>query len=183
VTLQQVRDAWPEVLEHVEKGKRSAWMVVFTSQARALRDDVLTIAFPNETDVATFKEPQGAGEGVSEYLRRAILAVLGIRVKFIAKVEESATMVAPPADNAPAAVPVVDSVVDSSGWAVTAIPTSDDPGPKPAKRQPKSAEEPAKAPTSESQRYGESVVRELLGASFIEEQPVTPRVAPVQRAD
>jgi DNA polymerase-3 subunit gamma/tau len=28
------------------------------------------------------------------------------------------------------------------------------------------------------QRYGESVVREILGASFIEEQTVAPRVAP-----
>ena len=28
------------------------------------------------------------------------------------------------------------------------------------------------------QRYGESVVREILGASFIEEQAVAPRVAP-----
>jgi DNA polymerase III subunit gamma/tau len=33
-------------------------------------------------------------------------------------------------------------------------------------------------PTAEDSRYGESVVREILGASFIEEQPVAPRVVP-----
>ena len=38
---------------------------------------------------------------------------------------------------------------------------------------------PAPVATADGkQRYGESVVREILGASFIEEQPVSPRVAP-----
>jgi DNA polymerase-3 subunit gamma/tau len=54
LTLQQVRDAWPEILERVEKSKRSSWMVVFASQARALKDDVLTVAFQNESDAARF---------------------------------------------------------------------------------------------------------------------------------
>ena len=43
-------------------------------------------------------------------------------------------------------------------------------------------EKPAKpavpAETGGSQRYGESVVREILGASFLEEQSVEPRVRP-----
>ena len=86
VTLQQMRDTWPEILESV-KEKRNAWMVVYTSQARALDGDVLTVTFPNETDVANFKKPQGPGESVSEILRSAILSILGLRVKFIAKVE------------------------------------------------------------------------------------------------
>ncbi|MET0990438.1 MAG: DNA polymerase III subunit gamma and tau, partial [Glaciihabitans sp.] len=87
VTLQQMRDSWPEILELVKRDKRSAWIVVFSSQARALAGDVLTLTFPNENDVADFKQPPADGEGVSEYLRRAILDVLGIRVKFIARVE------------------------------------------------------------------------------------------------
>jgi hypothetical protein len=33
--------------------------------------------------------------------------------------------------------------------------------------------------TGEAARYGESVVREILGASFIEEQPVVPKVMPL----
>jgi len=48
------------------------------------------------------------------------------------------------------------------------------------------AQPPASAPagpgarpaTMDKARYGESVVREILGASFIEEQAVAPRVTP-----
>jgi DNA polymerase-3 subunit gamma/tau len=97
VTLQQVRDSWPEILELVEKEKRSAWIVVFSSQARALAGDVLTLTFPGENDVANFRQPPSNGESVSEYLRRAILDVLGIRVKFIARVEPTMANTAPPA--------------------------------------------------------------------------------------
>src|SRR5690606_35033469 len=62
VTLQQIRDAWPEVLAVVEKAKRTAWTRVRTTTVRAYVDDVLTLAFANETDVASFREAQGAGE-------------------------------------------------------------------------------------------------------------------------
>ncbi|MCU1405564.1 MAG: polymerase subunit gamma/tau, partial [Glaciihabitans sp.] len=87
VSLQQVRDSWPEILELVQKAKRNAWMVVSQAQARALQGDVLTLTFPNENDVANFKQAPVNGESVSEFVRMAILDVLGIRVKFIARVE------------------------------------------------------------------------------------------------
>jgi DNA polymerase-3 subunit gamma/tau len=258
VTLQQMRDSWPEILEVVQKAKRNAWMVVYTSQARALDGDVLTLTFPNETDVASFKQPQGAGEGVSEYLRKAIVEVLGLRVKFIARVEPTLataaqvgaapanagpanpgpTSPAPttpvrttapsnfaPADEGPSdeepepIEPDLQPDVDEGGWAVVQIPTSETPmaiepqraetRPSQARAaqanaaqanvtqsrtapsrtaQPKAADAPIDAPTAapnvaptrpaEPQRYGESVVREILGASFIEEQIVVPRVIP-----
>ena len=189
-------------------------MVVFTSQARALDGDVLTVTFPNQTDVDNFKQPQGAGEGVSEYLRKAIIEVLGIRVKFIARVEPSLADAATPEPTAsvsgpstnsgtegsvdetvadaslPAASPsagaqgTATTTVDDAGWAVAEIPTSaPEPSSAPAAR-------PAKAPASsapaasanasspEPMRYGESVVREILGASFIEEHSVAPSVTP-----
>lgn len=87
VTLQQMRDAWPEVLASLQRTKRSAWMVAFTAQVREYRDDdVLVLAFPSEQDVAGFRG--GApGQSVSELLRAAIAEVLGVTVKFIAKVE------------------------------------------------------------------------------------------------
>jgi DNA polymerase III subunit gamma/tau len=185
VTLQQMRDAWPEILEVVQKARRTAWMVVYTSQARALEGDVLTVTFPNETDVANFKQPQGAGEGVSEHLRAAILDVLGLRVKFIAKVEPTLAAIAD--EDAPEpAWPEPEPPVDDDGWAVAEIPVSAIEEPvEPLARSPKAAEKLARAPrpaaaasAPESQRYGESVVREILGASFIEEQPVAPRVTP-----
>ncbi|MGW4928023.1 DNA polymerase III subunit gamma and tau [Agromyces sp. NPDC004153] len=87
VSLQQMRDAWPEVLASLQRTKRSAWMVAFTAQVREFRDDdVLVLAFPSEQDVAGFRG--GApGQSVSELLRAAIAEVLGVTVKFIAKVE------------------------------------------------------------------------------------------------
>jgi len=199
VTIQQMRDSWPEILE-VVKENRNAWMVVYTSQARSLDGEVLTVTFPNESDVASFKKPQGPGESVSEILRSAILAVLGLRVKFIAKVEptlaaiaeETALADAVPVDEAAPeqTEPDAEPAVDAAGWAVaeipgaTNIPATPSAAAKPLVTKPL-ATKPAtgaapKAATSapEPQRYGESVVREILGASFIEEQAVAPRVTP-----
>jgi DNA polymerase-3 subunit gamma/tau len=86
VTTQQMRDAWPQILQTVQDTKRSAWMVVFTARVRSLDGDVLTLTFPSDNDVMSFKQPQqGPNGGVSEYLRQAIVDVLGIRVKFLAR--------------------------------------------------------------------------------------------------
>ncbi|ODA89831.1 DNA polymerase III subunit gamma/tau [Leifsonia xyli subsp. xyli] len=88
VTTQQVKDSWPQILDAVQRAKRSAWMVVFTAQVRALSDDVLTLSFPSDNDVQSFRQPPAPGtQGVSEYLRQAIVDILGIRVKFIARAD------------------------------------------------------------------------------------------------
>jgi DNA polymerase-3 subunit gamma/tau len=257
VTLQQVRDTWPEILEAVQKAKRSAWLVVFTATVRAFENDVLTLAFPSENDVNQFKQQQAPGQGVSEILRQAILDLLGVRVKYIARVEqpgvaapsagrspnaaEPAPASAAGATSAPASAPRASSAPVprpeqvrsqqkpaevTSSWAVVAIPQSD-PGPDPSAepvpeedREPEPdfrapaparasvsapGSTPTQAPTpapmsararpepppsrpapvattdSGRQRYGEAVVREILGANFIEEQPVAPRTT--QRSD
>jgi DNA polymerase III subunit gamma/tau len=187
VTLAQLRDSWPEILESV-KENRTAWMVVYTSQARALEGDVLTVTFPNETDVASFKKPQGPGESVSEILRGAILAILGLRVKFIAKVEPTLAAIAEEiavseADAPEPTEPDAEPAVNEAGWAVAAIPGSvPDPPVEASKpvsvRSAVPAAKSAPSGTAQPQRYGESVVREILGASFIEEQTVAPRVTP-----
>jgi len=85
VGLQQMRDAWTQVLDHVQHAKRSAWTVVVTAQVTALRDDVLTLTFPSQQDVASFKEMADPATSVSELVRAAILDVLGFRVKFVAR--------------------------------------------------------------------------------------------------
>jgi DNA polymerase-3 subunit gamma/tau len=106
VTLQQLRDSWPEIVEVVQKARRTAWMVVVTATVVDFADDVLTLAFPSANDVESFKRPQGAAEGVSEYLRRAIVDVLGVKVKYIARVEGDG-----PAGPTPAGAPPVDASV------------------------------------------------------------------------
>ena len=173
VTLEQLRNAWPEVLESVQKTKMSAWAVVYTATARALDGDVLTLSFVSQADVDSFKQPQGSGEGVSEVLRRAIVEVLGLRVKFIAKADASAE---PPAAAPTTSVTPPVSEKDAQGWAVAEIPGAEPPAPAPAAKASAASSEPAKP--ADKARYGESVVRELLGASFIEEQDVAPRVVP-----
>ena len=106
VTTQQVKDSWPQILDAVQRAKRSAWMVVFTAQVRSLNDDVLTLSFPSDNDVQSFRQPQSAGgQSVSEYLRQAIIDILGIRVKFIARADGAPAGGAPsrPTAGAPAA--------------------------------------------------------------------------------
>ena len=135
VTIQHVRDAWPEILEKVQRVGRNAWAIAYTAHPRALHGDVLTLVFVSRADVEVFR---GVGQpnGVSEILRTAIVDVLGIRVKYLPKVdaavadEDDAEPPGPPAELPHAMVP---------------------------------------QPIPEHERYGESVVREILGASFLEE--------------
>ena len=83
--LQQIRDSWAQVVEHVQRVRRSAWTVVVTAQVSGFSGDILTLTFPSQQDVASFKEQSEPGTNVSELLRAAILDVLGVRVKFVAK--------------------------------------------------------------------------------------------------
>jgi len=85
VTTQQIRDAWPEILEAVSEASRSAWAVVYTGTVRSLDGDVLSLSFPSENDVQSFRGKPGAKDAASEVLRGAIVELLGIRVKFMAK--------------------------------------------------------------------------------------------------
>lgn len=261
VTLQRLRDAWTEVLARLEQLSRSSWLVAVNARAAALEGDVLTLAFPTAADVAAFKK-RAAGQGPSEDLRQAIQAVLGIRVKYIARHDAddapgepgSAPPPAPgpiapsvpapsgPAPSGPAPSGPVSSGPASSGpvssapvteWAVAAIPTTDQaPGAPSALAQLAVDDEPEEAasapmrvatlappregevlPPSEvvpsavdededdgeqldvidppqappvvpqpvrsapgaPQRYGEAVVRQVLNARFVREEPYEPR--------
>jgi DNA polymerase-3 subunit gamma/tau len=230
VTLQQVKDSWPQILETLEKLKRTAWMVLATAQVRDLRDDnVLVLTLPSQRDVDDLKDRSNPGKGTADFLKKAVAEVLGFVPLLIAKVETEGapaavapTAVAPPAPapEKPAAVKAPTAqATDAAGWATVAIPgseprdedapppdvpPSDEPPaeepapreevPSPASARPASAPPASTAPAStKSQgrppaarggnapgngRYGEAVVREILGANFIEEQPHSPRVTP-----
>ena len=153
LTIQLIQDAWPQVLDAVRKAKISAWTVAYTASPIALREDVLTLGFISENDVAGFRQQQVTGEGVSEILRQAILDVLGTRVKFLARVDVPARQ--------PTAATLGAAVISPSAASVPGAPRA-----------------AAHDETVERARYGESVVREILGASFIEEAPLPPRATP-----
>jgi DNA polymerase-3 subunit gamma/tau len=191
ITLQQLRDAWPEVLDALQKSAgRLPWTVVASTTVQAFEGDVLTLAFPNENDVVGFRPAKGApvGESVSEQLRAAILEVLGVRVKFLPRVEQEpapagrvappkATRVETPQPEQPDPEPTTGSwnVVTIGGDAPAA-----EPEPEPAKAEPAADTKPA---PEKSARYGEAVVREILGASFLEETSLAPRDAPATLDD
>ncbi|MET2010308.1 DNA polymerase III subunit gamma and tau [Microbacterium chocolatum] len=90
VTLERVRAVWPDVLGRLEKISRSSWLLAAGATVLAYADDVLSLSFTSAGDVAKFKQLQ-AGKGPSEDLRQAILAVLGVRVKYLARHDAAAS--------------------------------------------------------------------------------------------
>ena len=238
VTFQQVKDSWPEILERVEKAKRTAWMVIYTATPLALRDgNILDLSFASQTDVDALKQRTTPGEGVSDFLKKAVYDVLGFRPLLTARAETTRTETSstqapvaptraaepsvpstpipapkrpvadepppsqePPEPTEPDIEPDIESPVPSSTTWETAVITDSEPETKrkpETKRMPPPAAQKVEKPSTPvaaepavpkraapvatadgKQRYGESVVREILGASFIEEQTVAPRVAP-----
>ena len=141
VSTQAMIAAWPEILSQVKAESKSAWVVAFTLTVMDLSGDVLTLKFLSHKDLDGFK----ADSRSTDALRKAIFAVLGLAVKFKPHVEES--------DGA-----VVAEAAADAHPPTTAIPVV-------------KAEEPA-APEAKSRngmvneeaRYGESLLREMLGA-------------------
>ena len=184
VTLQQVKDSWPEILDVVKDAKLNAWMVAATAQPLELREGkTLVLSFPSQKDVDGLKQSATQGQGVGDLLKKAFLQVLGFEPALMARVDAapvaSAAVDEPPVDEFPP------TERDSEGWAVTAIPDSEPIAAPLVERKPPRAQPASTAGavgnTAEKARYGESVVRELLNASFIEEQEMAPRVVPVPR--
>lgn len=228
VTLGQVKDAWPQVLEALEKAKRSAWMVLVTAQVRELRDgNILVLSLPSQRDVDELKDRSNPGKGTADFLRKAVAEVLGFNPLLIATADElaarpEASAATPdqfatrePNPSPSAGFAAKESAAETTGWATVAIPgsePSDDDAPPPdvpppdappfdaeSDSPPSSGDEPNRqqsqlsanasegsvqsgprstAPQSSRARYGEAVVREVLGASFIEEQPHQSNVVP-----
>ncbi|WP_344753771.1 DNA polymerase III subunit gamma and tau [Gryllotalpicola koreensis] len=126
VTLQLVKDAWPQILDAVRAVKTTAWLVVTTATVRKYENDVLTLTFPSENDIASFRPQAGQTQNVSDVLREAIQKVLGVRVKFVAKTATDFAQslkaegfgVTPPAA-APAPAPVVRDAGASGGEAAS----------------------------------------------------------------
>jgi DNA polymerase-3 subunit gamma/tau len=156
VSAGQVRDAWSEILSKVNKQSKSAWMVAFSLTVVDFADDVLTLKFLSQNDLDAFKNASGA----SDILRKAIFDVLGIQVKFKAQIESAALVVEAPA-------PVV---VKTSPIAIVHTEAPDDNEAEPEDDEPVVQIEPPKSRNGmvdESARYGESLLREMLGAEPI----------------
>ncbi len=99
VTAEQIRHAWPQVLAALED-RRMAWIAAQQAQVRSFDGDVLALAFGSNGEIEAFRAQ-------SDHLRTAILAVLGVRVKFTARASDQPTGAIPTATAATqtAAVP------------------------------------------------------------------------------
>ena len=148
VTFEQIRDSWPEILRRLEDLSRTSWMIATASRPVAYAEgDILTLSFQSHADVQSFKKLTG-GKGPSEDLRTAILAVLGVRVKYLTRHDTDPTP-PPPGGVGPDAPPEPDAPEGGYGvpaaasrpasaprsasaaaapvteWAVAPIPTDD----------------------------------------------------------
>jgi DNA polymerase-3 subunit gamma/tau len=185
VTTQQFKDSWAEILTLVNKASKSAWMVAFSLSVIDFTDDVLTLKFMSQKDLESLKNSAGA----SDVLRKAIFDVLGVQVKFKPLVTEAPAEVAAPkaqpvakAYPTPAtkpiavvqavALPVEDEPIEATPIEATPI---DEPQAAEPAAEAQAAEPAAKKTTKsrnsgmadESARYGESLLREMLGAEPI----------------
>ena len=150
VTKQALMNAWPEIIGQVKKESRAAWMVAFTLTVMDLTDDVLTLKFLSQKDLDSFKSDSRS----TDALRKAIFAVLGIQVKFRPHVEGGAeqSKVAEQAEPETTEMPVVEAKEEASEVA-----------------EAKSAPASRNSMVNEDTRYGESLLREVLGAEPIQD--------------
>jgi DNA polymerase-3 subunit gamma/tau len=201
LTLGQLRDAWPQVLAALES-RRLAWLAITPAQVRAFDGDVLALAFPTQGEIDGFREHSEQLRaailqvlGVRVKFTAKADGAQTAAVPTIASAEPVAEPPASPASPAvsPRPVPVAavaavaqrdEAPVDD--WAVAQIPTTapasapaDIPAPAPGlapePRDEEVAQPPAAAPAP---RYGEAVVRQMLNARFIEDEPLKAAPAP-----
>jgi DNA polymerase III subunit gamma/tau len=155
VTKQALMNAWPEIIGQVKKESRAAWMVAFTLTVMDLTDDVLTLKFLSQKDLDSFKSDSRS----TDALRKAIFAVLGIQVKFRPHIEEvnEPTQVTEPAEPATTVMPTVETTPEATEAVVE------------PKIEPKSEPKSRNSMVNEDTRYGESLLREVLGAEPIQD--------------
>jgi hypothetical protein len=159
VTKQAMVQAWPEILSQVKAESKSAWVVAFTLTVMDLTGDVLTLKFLSQKDLDSFK----ADSRSTDALRKAIFAVLGLQVKFKPHVEASDT----------ASVSEASTEAHPPTTSMPVVEDTPEPEPKSKKTEPvKPAEPEAKSRNGmvdEEARYGESLLREMLGAEPLQD--------------
>jgi DNA polymerase-3 subunit gamma/tau len=140
---------------------------------------ILTLKFPNERDLETFKTSGNS----TDVLRRAINSVLGVTVKFKPQFGAPATAPIAVVAEAPAAQPStpVETTAAIAEPAATADAEDDavalleeesaagESAPAPAIEKPKAKSRNSKLVDEES-RYGESLLREMLGAEPVDDK-------------
>lgn len=196
-TLKNFKEHWAEVLADLSKASRSAWAVAFTSKVLDLdADNVLTLLFLSERDVKEFKNQNGAADRLREVIqnRFGITVKYRVRISDTPPPPLPPTPYVPPAtqqpqdsgsdEEEPAEEEFDFPPIDAKDLAEDPELAPEKTATKrkaPAKAKPKPAEaseprvestptttaaKPAKK-TPEPERFGEGVLRDLLGAEPI----------------
>jgi len=145
VSIAQMRESWQRILDAVAKKSKKAYMVAYTIDVMAVEGDVLTLRFASNYDLESFKGEAGA----PDVLRKAIEDEFGIVFKFKPLMQ---------ATTAPVAAPVT-----APTPVVAAEPEPEDDEPEEPSAQSRNAN------VDEDARYGESLLREILGAKPLDE--------------
>ena len=153
VTISQVRSSWQRILDQVAKKSKKAYMVAYTIDVMAVEGDVLTLRFASNYDLESFKGEAGA----PDVLRKAIQDEFGIVFKFKPMMEATP---APTATPVTAPTPVVAAVVAEE---VLAEPELEEPEEEAPEAQSRNSN------VDEDARYGESLLREILGAEPLDD--------------
>lgn len=184
ITVAEFRTHWDSILDGLAKTSRSAWAVAFTTKVIDFQDGVLTLLFQSARDVEAFKDAANA----AEVLRQQIFDTLGVTVKYKARIAEAVKKqaapepeIATPEDSqntAPAKQPQQDSQSDSKTFdklpdivdkTVTKAPAASKPAAaKPAAAKPAAAKPEDPKPVAGEEKYGESLLREVLGATPVD---------------
>lgn len=96
----QITAAWPQILEAAQRRSRLAWMVIKGIQVDGLTDDILALRFDNSHDEQAFRGASGNEKSV-EVLRDSIHEILGVRLRFIARLAPGRPAAPAPAPRAP----------------------------------------------------------------------------------
>jgi DNA polymerase-3 subunit gamma/tau len=152
ISFTQFRNSWPDILSLVNKKSKAAWMVAFALSVIDYTDDVLTLKFLSQKDLDSFKNSGDA----SEVLRSAIMEVFGVQVKFKAhiesKAEEADSMQSVPEKAAPEKAQPAAPVASPPTTPIAVVDET-------KSRNSSMIDDEA--------RYGESLLREVLGAEPI----------------
>ena len=181
LTTQSFKDSWADILSVVNKESKAAWMVAFALQVIDFdaSTTILTLKFPNERDLETFKTSGNS----TDVLRRAINSVLGVTVKFKPQFGPPATAPIAVVAEAPSAEPStpVETAAATTEPAASADAEDDavalleeeaaavESAPAPVVEKPKAKSRNSKLVDEES-RYGESLLREMLGAEPVDDK-------------
>ena len=163
VSLTQFKDSWPNILTIVNKKSKAAWMVAFALNVVDFTGDVLTLKFLSQKDLDSFKNANGA----SEVLRGAIMDVLGVQVKFKAQIDAKADE--PVAAPAQVATPEKTETTPIAVVEETAAPAAEEVA-EPVAETVAENKSRNSGMADESARYGESLLREMLGAEPMQDK-------------